>query len=95
MKKAFLLPCLLISLALQAQKKPLDHSVFDSWQSVANPLISSSGQVVSYEVNPQEGDGTLYIRVLGKKQDRHIEIPRGYKAAVLADEYYEIGRSHV
>ncbi|MBQ7708906.1 MAG: S9 family peptidase [Bacteroidales bacterium] len=90
MKKAFLLPCLLISLALQAQKKPLDHSVFDSWQSVANPLISSSGQVVSYEVNPQEGDGTLYIRVLGKKQDRHIEIPRGYKAAVLADESYAV-----
>ena len=90
MKKFFLLPCLLLSLSLQAQKKPLDHSVFDSWQSVANTAISPSGQVVTYEVNPQEGDGTLYIRVIGKKQDRVLEIPRGYKATVLEDDSYAV-----
>ena len=90
MRKFFLLPCLLLSLSLQAQKKPLDHSVFDSWQSVANTAISPSGQVVTYEVNPQEGDGTLYIRVIGKKQDRVLEIPRGYKATVLEDDSYAV-----
>ena len=90
MRKYFLLPCLLLSLSLQAQKKPLGHSVFDSWQSVANTAISPSGQVVTYEVNPQEGDGTLYIRVIGKKQDRVLEIPRGYKATVLEDDSYAV-----
>ena len=59
MRKYFLLPVLLaFVLPLQAQKKPLDHSVYDSWQAVANVNISPAGNVVSYEVNPQEGDGT-------------------------------------
>ncbi|HAC40825.1 MAG TPA: hypothetical protein DCF48_04570, partial [Rikenellaceae bacterium] len=90
MRKIFLLPCLLLSVSLQAQKKPLDHSVFDSWQSVAHTAISPSGQVVTYEVNPQEGDGTLYIHVSGKKQDRTVEIPRGYQATVLEDDSYAV-----
>ncbi len=90
MKNTILLPCLLLSLSLQAQKKPLDHSVFDSWQAVSATAISPSGKVVSYEVNPQEGDGTLYIRVAGKKQDRVIEIPRGYRATVLEDDSYAV-----
>ncbi len=90
MRKIFLLPCLLLSVSLQAQKKPLDHSVFDSWQSVAHTAISPSGQVVTYEVNPQEGDGTLYIHVSGKKKDRVVEIPRGYKATVLEDDSYAV-----
>ena len=90
MKKAVLLPLLVVSVSLQAQKKPLDHTVFDGWQAVANTTISPSGKVVTYEVNPQEGDGTLYIRVAGKKQDRTIEIPRGYKATVLEDDSYAV-----
>ena len=77
------------ALPAMSQKKPLDHSVFDGWEGVYNTAISPSGNVVSYEVNPQEGDGVLTIRVFGKKA-RTIEIPRGYKATVLDDESYAV-----
>ena len=90
MKKYLLLPCILLSVALQAQKKPLDHTVFDSWEAVANPVISPSGHVIAYEVNPQEGDGTLTLRITGKKQDRVVEIPRGYRLSVLDDDSYAV-----
>ena len=87
---ALTLPCLLAALALQAQKKPLDHSVFDSWQGVSNPAVSANGQVISYEVNPQEGDGVLTLRVSAKKGERVIEIPRGHQTALLDDGSYAV-----
>ena len=42
-----------------AQKKPLDHDVYDSWQSVSGVRRSDDGKVLVWNVNPQEGDGTL------------------------------------
>ena len=90
MKHCLLLPCLLLPLVLQAQKKPLDHSVFDSWQSVANPSVSASGKVISYEVNPQEGDGLLTLRIADKKGERTVEIPRGYRLTLLEDDSYAV-----
>ena len=90
MKKLLLLACTLLPVALQAQKKPLDHTVFDSWEAVANPVISPSGRVVAYEVNPQEGDGMLTLCISGKKQDRVVEIPRGYKVTLLGDDSYAV-----
>ena len=90
MRKYFLLPVLLaFVLPLQAQKKPLDHSVYDSWQAVANVNISPAGNVVSYEVNPQEGDGTLYLKVMGKK-GREVVIPRGYRARIADNEKFAL-----
>ena len=44
---------------LSAQNKPLDHSVYDGWQSVSAVKLSADGGLLSYEINPQEGDGTL------------------------------------
>ena len=90
MKHCLILPCLLVCVALQAQKKPLDHSVFDNWQAVASPALSASGQVVAYEVNPQAGDGVLTLRVAGKKGAREILIPRGYRATLLEDDSYAV-----
>ena len=59
----------------RAQKKPLDHSVYDGWQSVRSVQLTPDGQIVSYEVNPQEGDGTLYVRNL--KTGAEAVIARG------------------
>ena len=78
-----------LSLPLNAQKKPLDHTVYDSWQSVANMNLSPAGNVISYEVNPQEGDGVLTIRVMGKK-GREITIPRGYRARIADNEKFAV-----
>ena len=90
MKRLLTLLGLAAAVSLQAQKKPLDHDVFDAWQAVANPAISPSGRVIAYEVNPQEGDGTLTLRIGGKKQERVVEIPRGYRATLLDDDSYAV-----
>ena len=44
-----------------AQKKTIDHSVYDGWQNIGERSISNNGKYVVYAVNPQEGDGTLVI----------------------------------
>ncbi len=84
-----LLPALALAVALSgmteaaAQKKPLDHSVYDSWQSVGDIVKTDDGNIVVWTVNPQEGDGTLYVRNMtparkGKASvAREISIPRG------------------
>ena len=72
-----------------AQKKPLDHTVYDSWQAVGTTLLSPTGSVLAYEVNPQEGDGTLTIRVFGKKESVFV-IPRGYNARITDDERFAV-----
>lgn len=45
-----------------SQKKPLDHSVYDSWQAIDETGISKNGELVFYVVSPQEGDNTLYLK---------------------------------
>ena len=90
MKKILAFLPILLALNLQAQKKPLDHSVYDAWQSVGAMAVTPEGHVVAYEVNPQEGDGVLTLRIYGKKSERSIEIPRGYRATLLDDESYAV-----
>ena len=70
-----------------AQKKAMDHDVYDSWQSVSDIQRSDDGNVLVWCVNPQEGDGTLYVRNMtpgrkGKPSCREISVPRGYQASL-------------
>lgn len=63
-----------------AQKKEMDHSVYDSWQSVSDIQKSDDGNVLVWCVNPQEGDGTLYVRNMtprrkGKPECREMYLP--------------------
>ena len=92
MKRILLLAALLaLPIALAAQKKPLDHDAYDGWQSVSGTALSPSGKVITYAVNPQEGDGKLYFRIYGKKKDaRVIEIPRGYQARILDNDAFAV-----
>ena len=90
--KRFLTLFLLTALALNAgaQKKPLDHDAYDGWQAVDGTALSPSGKVITYAVNPQEGDGTLYFRITEKKGARTIVIPRGYRARLLDNDTYAV-----
>lgn len=74
----------LISVAF-AQKKPLDHSVYDSWQSVSESTISNDGKFISYMVNVQEGDGKLYIQKTNG--DTLADIARGYDGVFLPNSH--------
>ena len=86
MKRIFTISALLLlSAAAYAQKKPLDHSVYDGWETVGASSVSPKGNVVMYEVNPQEGDGRLVIRTFGKKGFETV-IERGYRGTVLDNE---------
>ena len=91
MKRILSIAALLaLPLVLAAQKKPLDHDVYDSWQAVSGTAISPNGRVITYAVNPQEGDGTLYFRINGKKGDHVISVPRGYQPRILDNENYAV-----
>ncbi|MBD2720656.1 alpha/beta hydrolase family protein [Hymenobacter armeniacus] len=80
------LVCQVPALAQQTPKKPLDHSVYDRWESVVNPKISNNGKFVLYQVKPQQGDGTLYIKTAGNRQ--LAQIGRGDSAAFSADSRF-------
>jgi dipeptidyl aminopeptidase/acylaminoacyl peptidase len=64
--------------AFTQTQKPLDHSVYDHWKDLGHAIISDNGQAVSYEVNPQQGDGWLYVYEVQKK--RLDSLPRGHHA---------------
>jgi hypothetical protein len=72
---------ILINAIVHAQpsdKKILDHSVYDNWKELARPLISDNGEWVSYEINPQKGDGYLHLDNL--RTQRRDSISRGQEA---------------
>ena len=61
--------CLLFSTTfLFSQKKPLDHSVYDSWKSLSNTSISNDGRIVGTLIAPQEGDTTLFLQDTGNNR---------------------------
>ena len=89
--KPVLFVFLLSPFILFAQKKPLDHTVYDSWQSIGERLISNDGKWVVYTITPQEGDADLFIQstenIAIKKQ-----VPRGYNAVITEDSRYAVFR---
>jgi dienelactone hydrolase len=70
---------LFISFGLVAQKKVLDHSVYDAWESIGQKCISDNGEWISYTVDVQEGDSRLIVQ--RSDSSFMIEIPRGYAAS--------------
>jgi dipeptidyl aminopeptidase/acylaminoacyl peptidase len=73
---------------LLAQKKPLDHSVYDGWQSIGERMISNDGKWVVYAINPQEGDNELVIQSSGSEYKKTIA--RGYNAKITEDNRFVI-----
>ncbi len=56
-----LLLVFMVSALAQGVKKPLDHSVYDGWKELKNQVISNNGEWLGYEIDPQQGDGILYL----------------------------------
>ncbi|MGD1891169.1 MAG: prolyl oligopeptidase family serine peptidase [Cyclobacteriaceae bacterium] len=82
--------CLILFLVpisyLHAQKKPLDHDVYDSWKDIESAEISGNGQYVLYGVNPAKGDGTLYL--YNTNQGEPIQYARGTKPSFSYDSRF-------
>ena len=90
MKKLFFVSLCIVSSCIYAQKKPLDHTVYDGWQSIGERAISNDGKYVTYVITPQEGDGTLVIQDVSGNFKK--EIPRGYNVSITDDNLFVICR---
>jgi dienelactone hydrolase len=75
--------CLSVALSAAGQKKPLDHSVYDTWEGMGERRISDDGNWVAYVTDLQEGDGWLTV-VRADGSDRRV-YPRGYGLAFSPD----------
>ncbi len=88
----FLFGLFFIFQSVIAQKKPLDHSVYDGWQSIGQKLISNDGKWVVYTIDPQEGDNELVIQSTSAGGGFKKTIARGYNAVITDDSRYVIFR---
>ena len=71
-----------------AQKKPLDHSVYDGWKSIRGTQISKDGKWVAYTIAPQEGDAVGFVRNLSN--DKEFKLDRGNTMQFTADSKFVI-----
>src|SRR5690606_30414254 len=60
-----------------AQKKPLDHGVYDGWETISSSAISDDGRYIYYIVSPQAGDGRLMVTTPDNQQIGHIDRASG------------------
>jgi dipeptidyl aminopeptidase/acylaminoacyl peptidase len=52
------------------QKKPLDHSVYDSWKEIPFKALTNDGNFAVFTINPQEGDGkAVFYNLATNAQD--------------------------
>ncbi|MBM3416370.1 MAG: S9 family peptidase [Bacteroidetes bacterium] len=79
---------LLIVCYAEAQKKPLDHTVYDGWQHIGERMISNDGKWVVYTIDPQVGDNELVIQSSDAKYKKTIS--RGYTAVITEDSRYVV-----
>ena len=89
-RTSLLLLALITTISVWSQKKPLDHSVYDSWKAVGERTISPDGRYLAYAINPQEGDGVLVVQSSDNSWKK--EIPRGYNATITEDNKYVVFR---
>ncbi|MGB7529221.1 prolyl oligopeptidase family serine peptidase [Sphingobacterium cellulitidis] len=67
-----------------AQKKPIDHTVYDSWNSISRPEISKSGNLIYYSVTPQEGNSLAFLK--NSNNQTLLQIPRAADLKLTKDE---------
>jgi dipeptidyl aminopeptidase/acylaminoacyl peptidase len=71
-----------------SQKKPLDHTVYDGWESIAERQLSNDGRWVAFTVTPQEGDGRLMV--MKSDGTAAVEVPRGYSVKFSPDNRFAV-----
>ncbi|MDR0823912.1 MAG: prolyl oligopeptidase family serine peptidase [Prevotella sp.] len=78
----------LMALPGTAQKKVLDHTVYDSWKSLTNVQVTHDGKYSVVLVREQEGDDYLLVKDL--KNLKELQIPRGYTFSVTPDQKHVV-----
>lgn len=88
-KDLLILLFLACTVATKAQKKPLDHDVYDGWKSLQSITISDDGRYVGTLISPQEGDTLLLLRDL--KEKRELKVDRVKRYAITSDGAFTVG----
>ncbi|PKP51862.1 MAG: hypothetical protein CVT92_11670 [Bacteroidetes bacterium HGW-Bacteroidetes-1] len=73
----------LVNAGFAQQCEQVNHLIYDNWKDVSKPVLSNDGKWVSFELNPQKGDGKLIIYDLENRS--YDTISRGYDAKFLPD----------
>ncbi|MBD1421754.1 S9 family peptidase [Sphingobacterium chuzhouense] len=73
-----------------AQKRPLDHSVYDNWKSINNAEVSKTGQFIQYQITPQEGDALFELK--SRDNELLFSLPRVADAKLTQDESFLIAK---
>ncbi|MDX2415635.1 MAG: prolyl oligopeptidase family serine peptidase [Bacteroidales bacterium] len=76
----------LLPIVAFGQKKPLTHDDYDAWKSLSQSSITDDGEWIKYVINPQEGDGNLYLYNVNSKSLENFE--RGYGASFSPDNKF-------
>ncbi len=58
----------------QPATRPLTHSDFDSWRSVATPQLSRDGSWLAYSFMPQDADGDLVLREVATGREHRVPV---------------------
>lgn len=90
MRNLYLLILLIVSTSVIAQKKPLDHSVYDGWENVTSTGLTKNGEIIFYRVVLQEGDAQLVLKRNNGAMISTLE--RGGNPKFTADEKYLISQ---
>ena len=77
------------TIAFAQSKKPIDHTVYDDWKDLKNETISNDGKYIAFEIDPQEGDGNLYLL---KDGNEIISFPRGSRPGFSPNSNFLIFR---
>ncbi|CAN5734470.1 prolyl oligopeptidase family serine peptidase [soil metagenome] len=84
---SFFIVALAVSPAF-AQKKPLDHSVYDGWRSIRNVELSRDGKWIAYVYTPQEGDAMAEIKSVDGATT--LTVPRASSLRFTADSKFAV-----
>ncbi len=82
-----LLLALTVSAAAQtpADRRPLDHDAYDSWQRVSSVKISNDGSILAWQVSEQEGDSRIVIRRMKTGEELVLERSSDFRMSEAAD----------
>jgi dipeptidyl aminopeptidase/acylaminoacyl peptidase len=84
MKQLISITFVLFTFLISAQKKIIDHTVYNDWKKVGDTQLSNQGKYSSYTIKPHRGDGYLYI--VNNETGKKDSILRGEKLVFSASE---------
>lgn len=79
---------LLLPLLVNGQKKAITHADYDTWKGLSGSSVTDDGKWVTYSINPQQGDGWLYLYDVNTSRLDSME--RGAGPAISPDSRYMV-----